>query len=78
MPGQWEAIGLAVEIAGGGAAVAWWVVRSFWKIDVRLESIETQLGMRERGREAQREQRSRSAFRILSRGNGGAHGKDHH
>jgi len=65
---DWAAIGLAVEIAAGGAGVAWWVVRSFWKIDVRLGNIETVLGLGWR----QNEQRRQSAARIFREGKRGA------
>jgi hypothetical protein len=63
---SWEFIGLAVEIAAGGLGMAWWVVRMFWKIDVRLSIVEEAITGRNRDRE-QRYRSTSSVLRVLGR-----------
>jgi len=61
-PGDWIALAaLCGTAAATGLCSAWWIVRMFWKIDVRLSRIETQLGQGI----AQVTQRAQSGARVL-------------
>ncbi|HEX3675488.1 MAG TPA: hypothetical protein VHU87_14555 [Rhizomicrobium sp.] len=70
-----EAAALAFEIAGAVAAGGWWIVRSLWKIDVRLTRIEDHMGIEEKGRARNRVQRKSSTARVVKFGD--AVGRDY-
>jgi hypothetical protein len=68
---DWEIIGLAFEVACGGGSIAWWVVRGFWKNDIRFTKIEMQLegiAVSIGGRERDRTQRHVSTGRVVKMG----------